>query len=116
VDSSTTRKACLVDESHDDSVVYVRELLREVPLDGWEFRKRSDATYIVWGPCPMCKGLAFGPPDRHSEPLTARELGVFEIGRGERGVPASCQCGHDHGEESERSCGRYWIVRVGVDD
>ena len=83
-----------------------------LPEEGWEASWGS-AGWSVSGPCPACRGDAWGPPIPAGVADDAGERNLVGPGAppASGAVLAACYCGRTHGD-SEGSCGRRWVVRI----
>ncbi len=75
-------------------------------LISWRFGAGTEGHGEASGPCPTCRGDAYGPP--------LPDIGGREPVKEFRGatveVSCACHCGHDHGKGEELGCGRWWIA------
>ena len=99
---------------HEDDVQYATEVLQDADLDGWLKEQNDEGEWTVWGPCPTCRGAAFGPinflpPDG---PMNFRPPDDGLLKTKASGVLASCACGFSHGKDRYPGCGRMWAVPV----
>src|SRR4051812_38952588 len=73
-------------------------------LGGWEFRRTPEGVVEAGGPCPTCRGSAYGP----------RLVDITERVKAPPGedvdVVCECRCGFDHGGGGDAGCGRWWIA------
>jgi hypothetical protein len=96
---------------HIDDLKYAKERWYEIKpaeLQEWIFRRGPDGIYEASGPCPTCKGTAYGP--------RLAEIERGEPTRGEEAdVVCECHCDYDHGGGEDKGCGRWWIASTPVD-
>lgn len=106
---------------HEPDVPYRAEFLSDTALpEGWEGSRNAHGLYSVSGPCPACKGQAYGPAMTQLGVTTTNEdADLLYIDRPQartREVLAACTCGAEHGKSGAGSCGREWIVRIHVEN
>lgn len=101
--------------THKDDVEYRYEFLSGADLEGWSYTKSDSGSYQATGPCPECKGDAYGPDNLETGEAATGEGARMAKEQVEerRGVWASCHCRYLHGTDDQSSCGRYFLVPVG---
>ncbi len=103
-------------QGHNIRLKFEDRYLASPDLEGWQSREDGDE-FVVWGPCPACRGPVVGPepPDVGSK---GDAPGDGELLQGEQvdevvaSIYARCNCGAEHDRKDGSGCGRYWIVEV----
>lgn len=96
---------------HEDVAYSDEQAPGGADLTGWTAEWDGD-NIVVRGPCPVCHGEAYGPTLPDASPPTASALRVDEPPIVTRTVRAECRCGHKHGKDGKKACGRWWHVPV----
>ena len=118
---SALASAGVPDPNHAPDVAYADVVVagHAIDLSAWECWTHRDggvAHYYARGPCPVCRAPtqgrldetphpieSLGRPSAEETPSDARPSEPVEI-------PVRCTCGHDHGRDQARSCGRRWSI------
>jgi hypothetical protein len=79
-------------------------------LVGWTFGRGFGGVDEASGPCPTCKGDAYGPRLPDIAYLELPERPTRDPATKRVDVPCECHCGYDHGGGSEKGCGRWWTA------
>ena len=101
-----------MEDGHIDSVRFRTDCYVEVgtiELSGWVFERSADGVFDAGGPCPSCRGVAYGPRLVDVSERVTRALPGQDVD-----VSCECRCGFDHGGGSDVGCGRWWIASYRV--
>jgi hypothetical protein len=98
-----------MDAQHDDAVTWADVPIPDPDLTGWHRREGEFGLLSARGPCPVCRGTAWGPPlpEVDDVKLDLQEDAVLEV---RDVIEAECHCGREHGKDGVTGCGRYWAV------
>jgi hypothetical protein len=109
------------DPNHDPDVAYADVVVpgHAIDLSGWECWTVHDGGvlhYYARGPCPVCRAPTQGHLDDATRPIESLGRPSDEETPGEPRpshpieIPVRCTCGHAHGRDQARSCGRRWSI------
>lgn len=108
------------DPNHDPDVAYADVVVagQAIDLSAWECWTHRDGDvvhYYARGPCPVCGAPTQGHLDDATHPIESLgppsdEETAAATPSEPVEIPVRCTCGHDHGRDQARSCGRRWSI------
>jgi hypothetical protein len=78
----------------------------------WSHRDGDVVRHYTEGPCPKCGATVQGSIDNAPKPTESQGPGTKPMRPPPKPVeiPVTCLCGHDHGSEGAKGCGRRWTI------
>ena len=101
-----------MNDQHDDSLKYAKDVYVDFcddAVDSWMFGQTADGLYEAQGPCPICRGTAYGPRLVDLGGPATKSMPGQDVD-----VVCACHCDFDHGGGSSAGCGRWWVASFKV--
>ena len=95
---------------HDSGVEYEKTVVMLTPELRARWRWTIFADGDAEGLCPACGGKAFGPEPPDLPDVTDGVDALDAEAPPERDHIWRCRCGHDHGNDDAKSCGRWGLI------